>query len=65
MGNLEKAKELWDKLGDIPCDSIEDLFIGEAFLHFPIGTDKLVIWHWFEEEFNLSVATDLMYTDEG
>jgi len=61
MRNLKEATKLWDELGDIPCDPINDTEIEESFLHFEIGTDKFEIWHWFEEEFNLSVAEDLMY----
>lgn len=58
---LETAKRLWEILGDVPCDEENDSEIEEPFQHFPIGTDKMEIWHWFEEEFNLSVAEDLMF----
>lgn len=27
---------------------------------FPTGTNREEIWHWFEEQFNISVAKDLM-----
>ena len=53
-----EAKKLWNELGDIPINESEE--IEEAFIHFPKGTDKVDIWHWFEEEFNLSIAIDLM-----
>ena len=55
---MTKAEELWKQLGDIPITN-QDL-IDEPFLHFPIGTEKEEIWHWFEEEFNLSIVEDLM-----
>ena len=55
---LEKAKELWEELGDIPVNDQEE--IDESFLDFEIGTDMYEIWHWFEETFNVSVAKDLM-----
>jgi len=58
MSELEQAKFLWEKLGDIPTN--EDDEIEERFLHFDKGTDKFEIWHWFEENFDLSVAKDLM-----
>lgn len=58
-GTLEEAKGLWKALGDIPVN--EDDEIEESFLHFEIGEDKLEIWSWFEETFDLSVAKDLMY----
>lgn len=55
---LEKAKELWEELGDIPVNDQEE--IDDPFLDFEIGTDMYEIWHWFEETFNVSVAKDLM-----
>lgn len=55
---LELAKALWEMFGDIGL--IEDDEIDEPFLHFEIGTDKFEIWHWFEDEFDISVAKDLM-----
>lgn len=57
---MEDYKKLWEKLGDIPCDEENDQYIEEPFLHFEKGTDKYIIWHWFEEKFNISVAEDLM-----
>jgi hypothetical protein len=43
---------LWKQLGDVPTvfegedvDTIE-----EVFLHFPIGTHREEIWHWFEQQ---------------
>lgn len=62
-GLYERAKELWSKLGDIPINDDEE--IEETFLDFPAGTDKFDIWSWFEEQFNLSVAIDLMHLEEG
>jgi len=56
--SLEKAKELWEELGDIPVNDKEE--IDEPFLDFEIGIDMYEIWHWFEETFNVSVAKDLM-----
>lgn len=35
--------------------------IEQTFLHFKAGTDVQDIWHWFESEFGVSVAEDLMY----
>ena len=63
MKDLIKAKELWSQLGDVPVN--EDGEIETAFLGFEVGTDREDIWSWFEEEFDLSVAEDLMYSSEG
>lgn len=58
------AKILWNKLGDVPVtaddDLDEDFVINEMETTFKKGTDKLEVWHWFEETFNISVAKDLM-----
>lgn len=53
-----ESKKLWAELGNIPINNDDE--IEERFLHFDIGTPKEDIWHWFEDEFNLSVAEDLM-----
>jgi hypothetical protein len=55
---LKKAKQLWATLGNIPVN--DDNETEEQFLHFDAGTECEEIWHWFENEFNVSVATDLM-----
>jgi len=55
---MNKAKKLWKELEDIPIDEGE--YIEEDWRYFDKGTHIYDIWHWFEEEFNLSVAVDLM-----
>lgn len=54
------VKVLWQTLGDIPIDGDER--IEQSFKHFPAGTHREDIWYWFEDEFNVSVAVDLMGT---
>lgn len=56
---FKRAKLLWEYFGDIPINEQEE--IDDVFLHFPKGTPREDIWHWFEEEFDLSVAEDLIY----
>ena len=41
-------KDLWLQFGDIPMNP-ETEQIESDFLHFPSGTDKEDIWHWFDE----------------
>lgn len=53
-----KADLMWMRLGDVCINSEEE--IDEPFLHFPVGTELVEIWAWFEETFSLSVAKDLM-----
>ncbi len=66
MNNIDKemtlANKAWKELVDIPID--EDENIESAFRHFPVGTNKFDIWHWFEEEFGISVAKDLIYKNK-
>ena len=57
MKTMSELNQLWKLLGDIPTfnDESEDIgeyeedTIEEPFLHFPIGTHREDIWHWFEE----------------
>lgn len=56
---LKQAQVLWSQLGDIPVNDEGE--IEEAFLDFEIGEDRETIWHYFEDEFNCSVAEDLMF----
>ena len=48
MRTKEQLQELWNKLGNIPINENDE--IEEQFLHFAIGTDKLDIWHWFDDQ---------------
>ena len=51
---LESYYALWDELGNTPVsdgsNGIEVDAIEEAFLHFPVGTHREEIWHWFEAQ---------------
>lgn len=50
-------EQAWSELGDIPVD--EEDRIEEDFMHFPAGTDKLDIWHWFEETYNITLGNKM------
>lgn len=41
-------EEKWLELEDVPVNP-ETEKLEAPFLHFPIGTDKEDIWHWFDE----------------
>lgn len=65
--NLTKAKELWElMIRDALFGEIESgaLVLEAPFLHFSEGTPNEDIWHWFEEEFGVSVAIDLMEIED-
>ena len=61
----ENARLLWAQLGDIPIFTEDEEgdcpeSIALPFLHFPVGTPREDIWHWFEEVFPVTVH-ELMY----
>jgi len=58
--NLKMAKKLWAEFGDVPIDENED--IDTDWREFLKGTNKFTIWHWFEAEYNVSIAKDLQCT---
>jgi hypothetical protein len=61
--DIETAKRYWSELGNVPVnkdDDIDEDFIVDNRVVFHKGTDKIEIWHWFEETFNISVAKELM-----
>ena len=51
--------DLWQEFGDVPMDPITEC-IESDWNGFSKGTFREDIWHWFEDEFELSVATNLM-----
>lgn len=57
------VEELWETLEDVPMDIYTEC-IDEPWLHFPKGTHREDIWHWFEDTFKISVA-ELMYGDKS
>lgn len=66
------AKELWAELGDVPYDGETESLDATWYiqnsqgvcLYFPKGTCRYEIWHWFEDAFDVSVATDLMCLED-
>jgi len=50
--------EVWAELGNVIVD--EDDNIEQGWKHFPPGANKLEIWHWIEETYDVSIAEDLM-----
>ena len=46
--NINELRKLWEQFGDVPVN--DDDQIEESFLHFPIGSDKMDIWSWFDEQ---------------
>lgn len=57
---LNHIKDLWEEFGDVPMNPVSET-IEQSWHHFPAGTHRETIWHWFEKEFNLSIAENLMY----
>jgi hypothetical protein len=65
----ENARKLWAQLsnvcifekGDDDIGDFEPESIVTPFLHFPAGTPREDIWHWFENVFPVTIR-DLMYS---
>lgn len=57
--NIKIARELWEEFGEVPMNS-ETEEIERSWKHFLPGTHREDVWHWFEEQFDISVAEDLM-----
>lgn len=51
--------DLWEKFGEVPMNP-ETEEIEQSWRHFLPRTHREDIWHWFEEQFDISVAEDLM-----
>lgn len=56
----EALERLWEEFGT-PVDDKECL--EEPFLHFPKGTHREKVWHWFDDRHSKGVAW-LMYDSE-
>ncbi len=59
----EALEELWSDFGDVPMDPDTEK-IEADFMHFPHGTDRETIWHWFDERYSAGV-TSLLYGYDG
>lgn len=49
------VKDLWEEFGDVPMNP-ETEEIERSWKHFLPGTHREDIWHWFEEQFDISAA---------
>ncbi|MFY0991006.1 hypothetical protein [Halomonas sp. C05BenzN] len=61
--DLESLKRLWKALGDTPTDATGCL--EEAFQHFPAGTQREEVWHWFEAQNPAFCVGELMNPGQG
>lgn len=57
----ESIKMLWNDFGNVPMNPDTEC-IEEDWHGFPAGTFREDIWHWFEDAFDICVATDLMFS---
>lgn len=57
-----KLEQLWGEFADVPMNpGTEEM--EEPFLHFPVGTNREEIWHWFDERHSKGVVY-LLYGTE-
>lgn len=59
---IEQLRKMWEEFGDIPIDN--DECIESDFYHWPKGTDRYEIWHWFDERCPNNLHDDLMFPEE-
>lgn len=57
-----KLEQLWGEFADVPMNP-ETEEMEEPFLHFPVGTNREEIWHWFDERHSKGVVY-LLYGTE-
>lgn len=57
-----KLEQLWGEFTDVPMNP-ETEEMEEPFLHFPVGTNREEIWHWFDERHSKGVVY-LLYGTE-
>lgn len=49
-----EIEALWEDFGDISMNP-ETECIEEPFMHFPIGSHREEIWHWFDKHYSRGV----------
>ena len=54
-----ELEALWDEFTDVPMNPDTEKMEG-TFLHFPAGTPREDIWHWFDERYSKGIAA-LLY----
>lgn len=52
--NDEQIELLWQEFADVPMDP-ETERMEVSFLHFPAGTHREEIWHWFDKLYSKGV----------
>lgn len=57
---LLTLKELWERFSEVNVNTNDE--IEEDFLSFPAGTDKMEVWHWFDERCPNNLHDDLMFS---
>lgn len=57
----EELEALWEQLADVPVDPDTEK-LEAPYLHFPAGTDREDVWHYFDERHSKGVAY-LLYGD--
>ncbi len=54
-----ELEKLWDEFSDVPMNPDTEK-MEDAFLHFPAGTPREDIWHWFDERYTKGISA-LLY----
>ena len=56
---------LWAELEDVPFHEVENgkMLLAEPYLHFPTGTEREDIWHWFDQRHSKGIVWLLYHVD--
>ena len=55
---LEILRHMWQLFGDVPLNTNEE--IDHSFLFWKKGTDRMDIWHWFDEQCPNGLVEDII-----
>lgn len=55
----QELAALWQQLGTVPCD--DDGLLLEQWREWQSGTDRELIWHWFDERHSVGLVEGLMF----
>lgn len=59
--NDKNLRNLWESFGGTPIDDNEN--IDDDFFIWTKGTDKMYIWHWFDNNHSIGLAKGLMFLE--
>jgi hypothetical protein len=59
----QELEALWKQLGDVPCD--DNGMLLEQWREWQSGTDRELIWHWFDRSHSAGVVALMFPVEVG